>query len=334
MTEPLYAWDASHYDGMLSRSDLDRARAEGISIFTHKIGEGTSDTEGGYDDTALAAANLAGIPFLGGYYVARSMPVDPQVDYLLMLAGHGEPWWRTHPGWFWQVDLERWPYDSVSAATGIAFGQRLHQLTGRAVIMYASKGQYGNSLTTWDGPLWNANYPSSRQAPFKDLYPGDNGVGWSPYSGKVPALWQYSSGAVIAGKTTCDVSAFKGSRADFAKLISNPIATQGVSTVELNSALTTRTNLPGRSVDQVLADVSNLRDALIGAGDLVPGAPAGAWPKADSILGKLLAAASAPVPGVSQAQLVDAIKLALLDPAVRTALVEVVREGANLAEDS
>lgn len=330
----LYAWDASHYDGWLSRAILNRAHAEGISIFTHKIGEGTSDTEGAHDDTALAAARDAGIPFLGGYYVVRSGSVGPQVDTLLTLCGQGEPWWRTFPGWFWQVDLERWPQDSVSAATGIAFGQLLRQRTGRAVIIYASAGQYGNSLAGWDGPLWNANYPSSRQAPFRDLYPGTNGPGWRVYSNTIPALWQYSSSATIAGLSTCDASAYQGTVANFAAMIRNPLATQGVSTVELNDQLTTRTNLAGRSVGQVLADVSNLRDGLIGAGELVPGAPVGVWPHPDSILGRLLAVAEAPVPGVSHAALVTAVVEALLDPAVRTALVAAAREGANLAEDS
>lgn len=212
----LYGWDASHYDGLLSTAVLARARAEGISFFTHKIAEGTSNTErrpggGDYDDTALAAARDAGIEFLGGYHVVRSAPsVAVQVDALVAFADAGEPWWRGFPGWFWQVDLEHWPGDPVSAATGIAFGQLLRQRTGKTVVMYASKGQYGDQLTGWGGPLWNANYPSSRQAGFVSLYPGDNGIGWARYSGQAPVFWQYASSATIAGLTTCDANAFRG----------------------------------------------------------------------------------------------------------------------------
>src|SRR5213593_3223694 len=112
----LFGWDASHFDGTLTTAILARAKAEGITWFTHKIGEGT-----GYDDpgdlTALAAARNAGIQFIGGYFVPRSnATINAQVDACIRLADRDEGWWRDFPGWFWQVDLERWPYDAVPAA--------------------------------------------------------------------------------------------------------------------------------------------------------------------------------------------------------------------------
>lgn len=187
-----------------------QAKAEGIAAVTHKIGEGRS-----YDDpldsTNLGNARAAGLRLLGGYYVVRSGDVGAQVDNLIALADRDEPWWSGFAGWFWQVDLERWSYDQVPAATGIAFGQLLRQRTGRQVLMYASRGQYGDQLTGWDGSLWNADYPSSRQDGFASLYPGDDYRGWAPYSGQTPALLQYASSATIGGATTCDCSAFRGS---------------------------------------------------------------------------------------------------------------------------
>jgi hypothetical protein len=205
-----FGWDTSHYDGLLGADVMRRAYAEGIRFVTAKVGEG-----GSYDDLAdgpnLAAAKAAGMPLIGGYYVVRSSPsVAAQVANCIALADESEPWWRTFPGWFWQVDLERWDTDSVPASVGIAFGNALRAATGRPVVMYASRGQYGNQLTGWPGHLWNAHYPSSRQAPFKDMYPGDDFVGWSEYSGKVPLILQYASTATIAGKTTCDANAYRG----------------------------------------------------------------------------------------------------------------------------
>lgn len=205
-----FGWDGSHYDGLLSTAILARAKDEGIAFFTHKVGEGTS-----YDDpndlTALAAARNAGIECIGGYYVVRTGAVDPQVDNCLALADRDEPWWRDWPHWAWQVDLERWPYDNVAAATGVAFAKRLRDRSRKPVLLYASKGQYGDELTGWNGPLWNANYTSRAASGFKAMYPGDGGAGWAAYSGQIPVLWQFTSSATIAGLTTCDANAFRGS---------------------------------------------------------------------------------------------------------------------------
>jgi hypothetical protein len=224
----LYGWDASHYDGLLARGTLARARSEGIAFFTHKIAEGLQDTEGTGDDTALAAARDAGIEFVGGYHVVRSnVPVSQQVRQLIALADAGEPWWRDFPGWFWQVDLERWPYDNVPASVGIELARQLRDATSRWTIIYASHGQYGDSLAAWDGPLWNAHYVGHTATGFTAMYPGDRWRpasdsfvgGWAPYSGREPTFLQYTSSATIAGLTTCDANAFRGTTDELRALI-------------------------------------------------------------------------------------------------------------------
>lgn len=213
----LFIWDQSHYDGHITTAIMARARAAGIIGVTHKIGEGTGgdDPE---DRTALAAARDAGIEFIGGYHVVRTGDIGAQVDALLALADRDEPWWREFPGWFWQTDLERWPWDNVSAATGVAFARLLRQRAGRMVALYASHGQYDNQLSGWDGPLWNADYVQRTAAGFRVMYPGDAWMplhgswrgGWAPYSGKPPTFLQYSSSATIGGLTTCDANAYRG----------------------------------------------------------------------------------------------------------------------------
>jgi hypothetical protein len=221
VTDRVWIWDTSHFDGTLTRDRMAQAKAEGIASVTAKIGEGLADTEGTHDDTTLAAARDVGIEFLGGYLIPRSnASVNAQVDYWLKLADRGEPWWRTYPGWYWQVDLERWPYDAVPASVGIAAAQRIRALTGRWTILYASRGQYGDQLAGWDGPLWNANYGGNPIGPFAGVYPGDTSSRWTKYSGQVPTFLQYGSNTTIAGLTTCDASAFRGSPADLRALIS------------------------------------------------------------------------------------------------------------------
>lgn len=222
----LYLWDQSHYDGVITRAILTRARAEGVFGITHKIGEGIGGDDP-QDATALAAGRDVGMEALGGYHVVRSGPVAPQVDALLGLANRDEPWWSTFPGWFWQADLERWSYDNVPASTGVAFAKLLRERTQRQVFLYASHGQYADQLAAWDGPLWNADYASRPAGTAAAMYPGDTWQpqhqgwvgGWAPYSGQSPTILQYTSSAVIAGLTTCDANAYRGTRDQLLALI-------------------------------------------------------------------------------------------------------------------
>jgi len=255
----VFGWDSSHFDGQLSPSILARAKSEGIEFFTAKIAEGLADTEGGHDDTALAAARAAGIPLVGGYLIPRSTAtVTSQVDYWLKLADAGESWWRTFPGWFWQVDLERWPYDAVPASVGIAAAQQLRARTGRWTILYASRSQYGSQLGGWDGPLWNADYGPTA------AYPGDNWApGWAPYSGQAPTFLQYTSSATIAGLTTCDRNAYRGTLDQLRALVAG--TTSPGADVELTDQVA-GTATPGfnrnRTVAECLAD-GDLRTATL-----------------------------------------------------------------------
>jgi hypothetical protein len=291
----IFGWDASHYDGVLSTAVLTRARQEGIAFFSHKIAEGLYDTEGRYDDTALAAARTAGIEFIGGYLVPRSnASVSSQVDLWLRLADAGESWWRQHPGWFWQIDLERWSYDNVAASTGIAAAKDIRARTGRWTVLYASHGQYGDELKSWDGPIWNADYVSSTASGFFAMYPGDNWQpwhsfgrgGWASYSGREPTFLQYTDRATIAGLTTCDANAYRGSIDQLRALITGD---PGDNEVELTDSIpgTSTPNHPGdRTVQDIFHDTALLRAVLYGE---LP-------PPANTPLNTLLAHSAAPIP--------------------------------------
>lgn len=204
----LFLGDFSHYDDTFTLAIAQRIKADGIVGLSHKVSEGT----GGLDDEADECFNCskaAGFEFIGGYGVVRTGDGAAQARVMVARCDVIAPWWRSYPGWFWQVDLERWDYDNVSAQDGREYADELAR-TGKRVVVYASRTQYGDSLRGWPYPLWNANYPSSRQAGYRSLYPGDNGPGWVTYSGQMPAFWQYASSATIGGLTTCDVSAYRG----------------------------------------------------------------------------------------------------------------------------
>lgn len=208
-----FGWDASHYDGTLSLADLQKAKAEGVELFTHKLGEGDDhDDDDSTAAAALAHARAAGISVLGGYWFCwGDRPAVAQADLFVAVADTMVPWWRQHPHWFWQPDCETESgHGKPSPAWIKQFADRLAEQTGRLVVVYASHGMYADSLAGLGHPLWNANYPSSKAGPFKSIYPGDSYAGWTKYSGQVPVLAQYSSSATIAGKATCDANAFRG----------------------------------------------------------------------------------------------------------------------------
>jgi lysozyme len=221
----IFGWDASHYDGPLSETTLVTAKSQGIELFTHKLGEGNDQDDN--DSTAAAAltnAKNAGISVLGGYWFCwGDSPAVAQADLFIEVADAMVPWWRTHPHWFWQPDCETETGHGKPSPSWIKqFSDHLVAKTGRLVIVYASHGMYANTLSGLGHPLWNANYPSNRQAPFKSLYPGDSYPGWNPYSSQTPVLAQYSSTATIAGKTTCDANAYRGTLTQLQALVTGP----------------------------------------------------------------------------------------------------------------
>jgi GH25 family lysozyme M1 (1,4-beta-N-acetylmuramidase) len=206
----IFGWDASHYDGELTTATLERAKSEGIEFFTHKIGEGLSNTDTTAQE-ALNAARAAGIRVIGGYYFIHSGDMVAQAVRCIALADRYVPWWRGFNGWFWQTDAETDTGGHLPSPAEVKlFSDTLATRSRRRVVVYASHGQYGDRLSGLGHPLWNANYPSSRRAGFKDLYPGNSYAGWTAYSGQTPAIVQYTSSATIAGHTTCDANAFRG----------------------------------------------------------------------------------------------------------------------------
>jgi GH25 family lysozyme M1 (1,4-beta-N-acetylmuramidase) len=214
----LYFWDASDFDWGRGPMDLGAAKADGITGFSHKATEGTS-VKHTHTGDALNRARNAGMEFIGAYHVVRSINVSAQVDFFLSYLDQVAPWWRTFPGFFMQVDLELWPYDQVSAATGMAFASQLVAAQPKRVITYASRGQYGNSLTGIVTPLWNAAYGSDPAVHYPLAYPGDGSSNWAPYSGWTPVFWQYGSQLRIGTQPTCDCSAFRGSVNELRELI-------------------------------------------------------------------------------------------------------------------
>lgn len=219
----LFGWDASDFDWGRGPMDIAAAARDGITFFTHKATEGTSTRHRNYGE-ALRRARDAGIPVLGAYHVVRTAPtIKAQVDYMLSYLDSQTPWWRDHPHFFIQVDLELWGYDNVPAHVGEQFADAIELACGKVAVIYASRGQYGNQLTGTSHELWNANYGTNPTTHYRTAYEmrgGDTGPGWVTYSGRMPVFWQYGSRTTIGTQNICDANAFRGTLDQLKALVS------------------------------------------------------------------------------------------------------------------
>lgn len=219
----LFGQDASDYDWDRGPMDLVSARNAGVSFFTHKATEGMSVKHVHYGE-AMNRARAAGIEFLGAYIVPRSGPsAFSQVDYFLAYVNSQTPWWTSFPGFFFQVDTEKWSYDAVSAQRGAEVCAEIRRRTGRRVVHYAPQWAYGNSIPQPDA-LWASNYGGNGVGTLQQTYPGDASPRWAAYSGRVPVFLQFGSRITIGRQPTCDGNAFRGTVEDLRLFITGSAA--------------------------------------------------------------------------------------------------------------
>lgn len=216
----IYGWDASHYDAVPKGAEV---VAEGFAFMTHKAGGDKNDAE-------LAAWWKAMKPFrdkvlLGAYWVLYPGNPTGRADAFLARLDSQCPGWRDEP-FILQLDCEIWNGDT-STKPGLgdiraACSRLKAKMPKLRPIVYASAGQYGNSLAGLGYPLWNARYPVSGVSTASGIYGlarGDGGLGWNAYSGQTPAIWQFTSSATTAGQTTCDANAYRGTLAELTALL-------------------------------------------------------------------------------------------------------------------
>jgi hypothetical protein len=204
---PLYGWDASHYDAVPNPATV---YGEGFRFMTHKAG-------GDADDAELAAWWTTMRPYrgrilLGAYWVQYPGNPTGRADAFLARLDSQCPGWRDGP-FILQVDCEKWGGDPATMpglADIKAFCDRLKAKCPKLrPVVYAPKWAYGNTLAGLGYPLWASSYVTG-SGPAAGLYPGDAADRWAAYSGQTPAILQFTSSATIAGQTTCDANAYRG----------------------------------------------------------------------------------------------------------------------------
>jgi GH25 family lysozyme M1 (1,4-beta-N-acetylmuramidase) len=212
----IYGVDLSHYDNPNVRRALD----EGFSFMTHKAGGDQLDPE-------LAAwwGNVRTLPedrmLLGAYWVLYPGNPAGRADAFLTRLDSQCPGWRDRDAFILQADCEKWGGDpsTMPGRSDIqTFCDRLHTRTGLVPVVYAPRWAYGDTLTGLDYPLWASSYVAGSGAA-SSLYPGDTSSRWAAYSGQTPVILQFTSSATIAGQTTCDANAHRGTLTDLKALV-------------------------------------------------------------------------------------------------------------------
>lgn len=276
----VYGWDMSHYDS----PGIGSAVKDGISFITHKAGGDSSSGDAELDNWWSGVKGLPESVVLGAYWVPRPdlyPGAAGQADRFIDTLDSRCPGWRDREAFILQVDAEIWNGDSATKPNASYLRTFCDRLVSRTAgtyrpIIYASQGQYGNSLAGIGYPLWNARYPYDVQESFKAAYAragGDSGKGWGSYSGQTPAIWQYTSSATIGGQTTSDANAFRGT-VDQLKELVTPMALTQADKDWISAQIETiadkvwqtkigNANYPNRTAIRALNDLSTQRDAEV-----------------------------------------------------------------------
>jgi hypothetical protein len=330
----IFGWDSSHFDAV---PDTERAIAEGFLFFSHKAGGDANDAELAawwagakkYRDRAL----------LGAYWVLYPGSPISRADAFVKRLDDQCPGWRDGP-FILQVDCEKWNNDSGTVPNKNDIRTFCDRLAAKMPklrpIVYAPAWVYGNTLNGLGYPLWASSYVGG-SGTASALYPGDSSGKWAPYSGQTPAILQFSSSATIAGQTTCDANAYRGTLAELTNLVAPgweidmPLTDDDVNKVETGVWSHDSITNPKQRADSPLHDPAGANQA-VQAGYALGDAWARIYDLRDAVK-----ALDAKVSALSTASVdVDALATALepkingmTKDQVKAALVEVFEEGTG-----
>lgn len=214
---------------------------EGYSWMEHKVSEGNYYADP-FWPAVLAWCNANGVPCIGYHYVTTN---DAASQVAKFVANGG--------GKFVMLDFEAnsgdignfWAVVNAFNAAGVEvalsyiphwYWQQigspdLSKVPGLVSSAYYERGQYGSQEYADAG--------------------GDSGNGWAAYGGATPAIWQFSDGAIIDGKSV-DANAFKGSMDDLKVLL-------GVETKATGGVVAATPNKPTDTGEQVSEMFDQLR---------------------------------------------------------------------------
>lgn len=184
--------DLSHY--------LPGVPLTGVPALITKATQGTGNIDATYA-SYRDKAHALGIPFAGYHYVTTDSPAE-QARHAFSVIG------RTVPA-MWDVEA-----GSGNIAHLLAVHDAYVALGGRATLAYVPQWYWGQIGRPDLRPL-----AARGLALISSAYTtySDSGIGWKPYGGITPDIWQYTSSGPLNGHKV-DMNAFRGTVAELRKL--------------------------------------------------------------------------------------------------------------------
>jgi hypothetical protein len=188
----LFFPDVSHYQAGLS--------LKGAPAVIAKATQGTSYIDPVYDVFRVGAQSL-GIPFCAYHWLDTSA-ATAQAKHCFNIVGPHTPL---------MIDDEQ---QRIVVEHTLEFVAAYRALGGRVILEYAPAWVWRNSGRPNLIPFARAGLGivSSSYTAYSDI-----GVGWAPYGGVTPIIWQYSDNHLFNGRRV-DFNAYRGSSAQLAAL--------------------------------------------------------------------------------------------------------------------
>lgn len=186
--------DVSHYNAPLS--------VAGAPVVIAKSTQGTSYVDPTYA-TFKASSSTVGAVFMA-YHWVDSSDLSAQAKHAFSVAGSTPMMWDAEAA-------------GSTVARLVSLTQMYRALGGVVHMVYLPHWWWQDHIGAPSlVPLAQVglNLVSSNYTTYSDTGPG-----WAPYGGMAPAQWQYSDNQLFNGKQV-DFNAYKGTAADYKKLIS------------------------------------------------------------------------------------------------------------------
>jgi Glycosyl hydrolases family 25 len=216
----VFVWDISNHDH--TRIDIDYASAteHGVDVAIHKVSEGMTYVDP-YASVALPRMATT-FAMVGAYHVlSPDSPIAAQAHNFIALLDWMLPGWMDRPTLI-QLDCEHFPEFSRAPTPNEIYewlGAFATYTKERITpVVYAPKWQYGDTLHGLITPLWASDYGNNPAIDFYAAWQATSPTRWAPYSGIDPSLLQYGSKVTIGSNAGCDISAFRGTMGDLARL--------------------------------------------------------------------------------------------------------------------
>lgn len=202
----IHGIDVSHHQGLLNWSALAR---DGVAFAFIKSTEGSTFQDDRFTANLTGATN-AGMLVAAYHYVRSSATAAAQVANVV----------RTVPRTIPVIP------DIEANSGGIALAQEFVALLGKAgyhvPLTYLPRwywAQIGSPSLKGLPPLWSSRYPDNVPGSIADEYADVPLSYWAGYGGSTVTVLQYTSSAIIAGKSPLDANAFQGTRAQLAQIL-------------------------------------------------------------------------------------------------------------------